>query len=262
MSPVSCWDNDVLILSFKTAGFTPGYYYLVISDDQGAVLYSGILTLTTSWLSPSEEPAGPPSNTNPGIPGVTPSPIPPAPNWINPYSDMSDTDWFFEYVRYVTEKGLMKGTSEGKFSPDVTMTRAMLVTVLYRLEGEPEVSGDIPFPDVKAGEWYSDAILWASQNSIVEGYNNGTFGLNDPVTREQAVTILYRYAEFKEKDISASDDLSRFTDRNDISYWAIDALRWAVAEEIIQGRTPTTIVPKGTSTRAEVATIIMWYAEG
>ena len=243
----------------NAAGVTPGYNYLVISDDQDKVLYSNILLITASWLAGKDSKPSTAISSGTWVPSMN---QPPAQSWTNPYSDMFDTDWFFEYVRYVTEKGLMKGTSDGKFSPDVTMTRAMLVTVLYRLEDKPEVSGDIPFPDVKAGEWYSDAILWASQNSIVDGYNNGTFGLNDPVTREQAVTILYRYAEFKEKDVSVLGNLLRFTDRNDISDWARDALRWAVAEEIIQGRTPTTIVPQGTSTRAELAAIIMRYAEG
>ena len=181
--------------------------------------------------------------------------------WSNPYADVANTAWFFEAVRFVTERGLMKGTSADKFSPDVFMSRAMLVTVLYRLEGEPSVSGDISFSDVESGEWYSDAILWASQNEIVKGYNNDTFGLNDPVTREQVVTILYRYAKAKGLDVSASADMSIFTDAASVSDWALDAIKWAVSVGIIQGRTATTIVPRETSTRAEVATIFKRYIE-
>ena len=146
----------------------------------------------------------------------------------------------YEAVRFVTESGLMNGIGNDKFSPGITMSRAMLVTVLYRLEGEPAVTGDISFSDVTSGQWYSDAILWASQNNIVGGYGNGTFGLNDPVTREQAVTILYRYAKSKGLDISASVDLSGYTDMGDISDWALDAMKWAVAEGII-GVTGTAI---------------------
>ena len=177
------------------------------------------------------------------------------------YSDVSTSDWFNEAVRFATERGLMTGTGSGQFSPNGVMTRAMLVTVLYRLEGSPSVTGDIPFSDVGGGDWYSDAILWASENGVVEGYNDGRFGLNDPVTREQAVTILYRYAMAKGLDVSASADLSAFSDMSQISDWAKDAMSWAVAEGIIQGRTATTIEPAGISTRAEVATILMRYIE-
>jgi len=179
---------------------------------------------------------------------------------ILPFTDVESTDWFYEAVRFVAENGLMNGTSVDKFSPNTAMSRAMLVTVLYRLEGELPVSGSIPFADVKAGEWYSDAILWANNNNIVIGYSSVIFGRNDPITREQTVTILYRYAKLKGLDVSASVDLSGYTDMKDISGWALDAMKWAVAERIVQGRTNTTIVPQGTSTRAEVAMILQRYS--
>ena len=176
--------------------------------------------------------------------------------WPNSYADVNAADWFYDAVRFVTETGLMNGTDNNRFSPNDITNRAMLVTVLYRLEGEPDVSGSIPFSDVNSDQWYSNAILWASQNDIVNGYSNGAYGLNDPITREQAVTILYRYAEFKGLDVSASIDLSGYSDLESISDWAMDAMKWAVAEGIVQGRTTTTIAPEGTSTRAEVATIL------
>ena len=144
------------------------------------------------------------------------------------FSDVTVNDWFYEAVRYVTENGLMNGTATGVFSPNLAVTRAMLVIVLYRREGQPDISGDIPFSDVNNSEWYSDAILRASQNDTVLGYGNGTFGPDDLVTREQAVTILYRYTKAKGLDVSESADLSAYSDTGDISDWAMDAMRWAV----------------------------------
>jgi len=147
------------------------------------------------------------------------------------------------------------------FSPNTSMSRAMLVTVLYRKEDRPAVNGGFPFPDVTNGHWYSNAVLWVGKNGIVNGYPDGTFGLDDPITREQTVVILYRYARSKGQNVNAAASLSTFTDIDDISDWALIAVRWAVAVGIIQGRTATTIAPKGTSTRAEVAAIIRRYIE-
>jgi len=188
--------------------------------------------------------------------------IPLTEDWDNLFDDVVETDWFYEAVQFVAEGGLMEGTDDRKFSPNVIMSRAMLVTVLYRLDGKPDANGEIPFSDVKSGEWYSNAILWANANEIVIGYNNDTFGLNDPVTREQAVTILYRYAKSKDIEVSSSTDLSQYTDVEDISDWALVAMKWAVAEGIIQGRTLTTTAPQGTSTRAELAMIFKRFISG
>jgi len=181
--------------------------------------------------------------------------------WDNPFNDVTDTDWFYDAVRALTEKGLMEGTSPGRLNPNITLTRGMIVTMLYRLEEKPEVEGDNPFPDVADGLWYSDAILWASENEIVFGYNNGTFGPDDPVTREQAVTILHRYAEAKELDVTEKDDLSKFVDKDEVSDWALEAMQWAVAVGIIQGRPGNKIAPQGTATRAEIAAIFTRYLE-
>lgn len=177
------------------------------------------------------------------------------------YDDVSLSDWFYDAVAYVTEYGLMNGTGETTFAPNSNMTRAMLVTVLYRLEGEPSVTASNPFTDVAAGQWYTDAILWASGNKIVEGYGSGLFGTNDNVTREQMAAILYRYAASKSYDVSKTTNLSVYTDAASISDWAKTAMQWANAQGLITGRTTTTLVPTGTATRAEVASILMRFVK-
>ena len=191
-------------------------------------------------------------------PGSTPSP-----SWVNPYIDVLDTDWFYDAVRFVSENGLMQGIGGGIFSPDVTLTRAMLVTVLWRLEGAPAASSMYAgFTDVEQGSWYEDAVGWAAYYKIVVGYLDGSFQPETPVTREEAVVILFRYAASKSLDVGASTDLSRYTDINEISAWAMDAMRWAIASGIVQGRTETTAAPQGTCTRAEIATIFKRYING
>jgi len=222
--------------------------------------------VTITGLSPP--PVSPPSGSNPGGGASNPPPaetIPDGPPPMGsqlPYGDVVATDWFYDAVKFVTESGLMGGVSDNSFAPGTTMSRAMLVTVLYRLEGKPDVSGKLTFLDVKTGQWYSDAIQWANENGIVYGYSNEIFGLNDSVTREQAVSILYRYTKTRGLDVSAPADLSGYADSDDISSWALDAMEWAAAAGIVQGRTATTIAPQGTSTRAEVATVFMRYIEG
>ena len=232
----------------------------VISSGDVSDTAEFLLTVLARPYTSSYTPTPPPT-TSPGATILEDTQTPLTGIWNNPYSDVADTDWFFDAVRFLTEIGLSNGTAADKFSPNAAMTRAMIVTLLYRLEGEPTVSGSIPFADVNSGQWYSNAILWASRNDIVNGYSNGTFGINDPVTREQAVTILYRYAKFKDLDVSATADLSGYTDMDDISDWALDAMKWAVSVGIVQGRTAATIEPQGTSTRAEVAAILKRYVE-
>ena len=229
------------------------FFDLTVLEESSGNIHSPVITGSGSPQKPEENTESDPD----------PDPdVPLAESWDNPYDDVVDTDWFYAAVQFVTENGLMNGTSDVKFSPNVIISRAMLVTVLHRLDGKPAVSGDIPFLDVKIGEWYSDAILWASENEIVFGYDSVTFGLNNPVTREQAVAIIHRYAKSKDLDVSQSADLTLYTDADDISDWALDAMKWAIAAEIIQGRTPTTIAPQGTSTRAEIAMVFKRFIEG
>lgn len=175
---------------------------------------------------------------------------------VLPFTDVSTYDWFYEYVKYVYDNGIMDGIDVGVFGPGITTTRAMLVTMLYRVAGEPYVSGTNDFADVAANTWYTDAVTWASKNGIVTGVDVGVFNPNGAITREQLATILYRYAEYVGEDVSARASLSRFTDTGSISAYARDAVSWAVAEGILDGRTATELAPTGECTRAEVATMI------
>ncbi len=136
---------------------------------------------------------------------------------VSPFGDVQSTDWYYDEVQYVYENGLMSGTSATTFSPDTTTTRGMIVTILHRLEGTPAVSTSGTFADVTAGRYYTDAVEWASANGIVGGYGNGRFGPNDPITREQMAAILYRYAAYKEYDVSGAADLSGYSDASSIS---------------------------------------------
>ena len=181
--------------------------------------------------------------------------------WQNPFTDVKEDNWFYDAVKYAVQNELFNGTSATTFSPNTDMTRAMLVTVLYRLEGMPAVSGANTFTDVKDGQWYTDAVIWASSNGIVGGYGNDLFGTDDPITREQMATMLLRYAEYKNYDTAKANDLAGFTDSGSIASYALDAMKWANAEGLIRGRTSTTLAPAGTATRAEVATILMRFAE-
>ena len=180
-----------------------------------------------------------------------------------PFVDVSDWDWYSGGIRYVYENGLMNGTSSWYFRPNANTTRAMVATVLYRLEGSPRVSGGSGFADVKSGSWYDDAVTWASRYGIIKGYGDDTFGPNDSVTREQMAAMLYRYADYCRCDMTAGRtiDLSQYRDHGDVSTYAIPALRWAIGEEIITGRTGRFLAPDGTASRAEVAVMVARFAE-
>ena len=180
---------------------------------------------------------------------------------VMPFTDVKEGDWYYEAIKYVFDKSLMNGVSGTLFAPNSNLTRAMLVTILYRLEGSPVVTTSASFTDVPSGQWYSDAIAWAETNDIVNGYGNGRFGTNDNITREQFAVIMYNYAVKKGHDISAAADLSAYTDADSISSWALGAMKWANTEGLIMGRTATTLAPRGTATRAEAATILMRFVE-
>lgn len=178
-----------------------------------------------------------------------------------PFLDVSPEAWYKNAVGYVFENGLMSGTSSTTFSPDITTSRGMIVTTLYRLEQSPSVSESSDFSDVEDGQWYSDAIVWASANDIVSGYGNDMFGPDDPVTREQMATILYRYAQFKGYPTTSSADLSKYTDLELLSTWAQEPMKWANVFGIITGTTATTLNPQGNATRAEMAAMLMRFCE-
>ena len=179
-----------------------------------------------------------------------------------PFLDVNEGDWFYDAVAYAYENGLMDGVGGNRFAPNSATTRAQLVTILYRMEGQPVVSGDLPFTDVEAGTWYTNAVGWAAQNGIVNGVGDDTFAPGNDLTREQLVTILYRYAESKGYDVSASADLAGYPDGEEIQAYAREAMAWAVAENIIQGMEDDTLKPAGNASRAQIATIFMRFCEG
>ena len=181
--------------------------------------------------------------------------------WTDSFTDVGESDWFYEAVKYACENGLMNGIGDETFAPNSNLTRAMLVTILYRYEGEPDVNDGTVFADVPENEWYTDAIAWASANGIVNGYGDGLFGTNDDITREQLATILYNFAKFKRLDVSKTIDLETFEDGVEVSTWAADAMAWAVAEGLINGRSATELAANGTATRAEAATLLMRFIE-
>ena len=179
-----------------------------------------------------------------------------------PFPDVTEGDWFYDAVRYAYETGLMDGVGDSLFAPNSDTTRAQLVTILYRLEGEPEVSGTSGFTDVAADTWYTDAVAWAAANGIVNGVSETEFAPGKDITREQLATILFRYAEAKGYDVSARADLSAYPDADQIQSYAAESVAWAVAEGLIQGFEDNTLRPAGNATRAQIATILMRFCEG
>ena len=179
-----------------------------------------------------------------------------------PFHDVTEGDWFYDAVRCAYENSLMDGVGDNLFAPNSQTTRAQLVTILYRLEGEPEVSGTSGFTDVEAGTWYTDAVAWAAANGIVNGVSETEFAPGKDITREQLATILFRYAEAKGYDVSARADLSAYPDADQIQSYATESVAWAVAEGLIQGFEDNTLRPAGNATRAQIATILMRFCEG
>ncbi len=171
-----------------------------------------------------------------------------------PFTDVKATDWFYDAVKYVYQEDLMNGTGDAVFSPNGTTTRGMIVTILHRIEGLPLASG-LEFSDVTDNQYYTDAVKWASENGIVGGYGNGKFGPNDAITRQQLATILFRYADFSGKNTILRESLGTFKDAGRVADYAVDAMQWAVAEDLIKG-SDGYLSPNGFATRAQVATIL------
>ena len=179
------------------------------------------------------------------------------------FTDVSGEDWFYGYVVQAVEKKLFGGVGEDRFDPSGTMSRAMFVTVVGRMAGVDTslYSGNGGYSDVTAGSWYAPYVVWASENKVAQGYGGGKFGPNDAVTREQMAVILYRYAQYKGYDTSASNSLNGYTDVGGVSSWALTAMQWANAEGLINGTSSTTLSPTSGATRAEVAQILMRFCE-
>ena len=199
-------------------------------------------------------------------PDTTPSPEPtPAPDAEDncpseKFVDVDQSQWYHEGIDYALTNGLMSGMDDTTFEPDSTTTRAMIVAVLYRLDGSPEVAM-ANFTDVPENAWYANAVAWGEANGVVSGYDEETFGPEDSITREQMAAILYRYAQYEGIDVSAQADLSVYSDAGSVSDWANTSLSWANAEGLISGMSDTELAPTGTATRAQVAAILMRYCE-
>ena len=186
---------------------------------------------------------------------------PEEPEVTTAYADVAASDWYYDAVTYVTENGLMNGVGDDSFAPTTNITRGMMVTILYRLDGSPAVSASSTFADVAADAYYSDAVAWASANGIVNGTSDTTFDPTANITREQLAAMLYRYAQFKGYDVSASEALTGYTDADSVSDYAVSAMQWAVGAGLVNGRTATTIAPQGTASRAEAAAMLMRFVE-
>ncbi len=179
-----------------------------------------------------------------------------------PFNDVKNSDWFYKAVKYVYENNIIKGYNTTTFAPNDKVTRGMLVTILYRMEGEPKISGNSKFPDVQdSKQYYYKAVKWATDNKIVSGYNTGKFGPNDNITREQLAVILNKYARYKKKDVSPTNNLSEFKDGNKVSSYAVSQMKWAVGAGVITGNDDRTLKPQGTATRAEVSAMLEKYCK-
>ncbi len=179
---------------------------------------------------------------------------------VLPFDDATEANWYYDAVRYVYEKGLMSGTSDNVFAPHSSTSRAMIVTILYRMEGEPEAAASA-FSDVSPDAYYAAAVAWAAENGIVSGYSETQFGPNDNITREQLAVILYNFAAFKGLDVTGRAELESFSDAAQVSEFAVEALRWAVDAGLMSGVDNVTLAAGGTATRAQVASLLMRFCE-
>lgn len=179
-----------------------------------------------------------------------------------PFVDVTEDKWYYDAVAYVYQQGIMVGMSETTFEPNTTVNRAQVVQMLYNLEGQPQVSGDSGFSDIWDGQWYAKAVAWASANDVVAGYEDGTFRPTRAVTREEFAQILYNYAKCKGYGLSASADLGKFPDSGQVSSWAETALGWANGNRLINGHDDGRLDPKGSTIRAQAASILMNFDKG
>ncbi len=191
------------------------------------------------------------------------APPPPTPSYPEPeasftFSDVAETDWFYEPVRFVVDQNLFEGTSATHFSPNIPMTRAMLVTVLYRMAGSPETSGTrLSFSDVLPDAWYRDSVLWATETALVTGYSSETFAPDDPLTREQLAVILYRLLQQEGEGFTADWIFYLdYPDAKEVSDWAYEAMCWFTMQGLITGHADGSLSPLGEATRAELATLL------
>ncbi len=195
------------------------------------------------------------------IPVVGAIVVEPGKEWENNFIDVTEGKWYYEAVQYVAENGLMNGVDGTRFAPNVALTRGMLATIIYRYAGSPKTTQTNPFRDVPSGMWFTDAIIWANEKGIVEGFGDGLFGPNEHVTREQVATMMMRLAKYMGLDTSDTNNLAGYSDSAETSNWALASVKWANASGLLTGRTDTTLVPSGDMKRSEVATFFMRFIE-
>ena len=180
---------------------------------------------------------------------------------VNPFTDVSEKDWFYNDAMFVYKNGLMLGTSKTLFSPHGTVTRGMMATILWRMEGSLAPKDENSFTDVEAGMWYADAITWTTANGIFAGYSKDKFGPDDPVTREQLTAIFYRYADYKGYKLTITGNLDKFEDADKITDYAKTVMQWAVGNGLIKGKSENLLDPQGTATRAEISAMLHRFVE-
>ena len=181
-------------------------------------------------------------------------------NEKNPFTDVKESDWFYDDVIWARENEVMTGLTEDTFAPNDTLTRAQVASIIYRIMGSPVVDYKSNFHDVAKGTWYSDAVGWASKNRIIAGYEDGNFGAYDPVTREQFATMMFRFGQYLALDMSGkTESLNGFSDAYKVSAYALEATQWAVGYGLISGKTVTELCPLGNTTRAECAAIVQRF---
>ena len=180
---------------------------------------------------------------------------------VNPFTDVSEKDWFYNDAMFVYKNGLMLGTSKTLFGPHGTVTRGMMATILWRMEGSLAPKGENSFTDVEAGRWYADAITWAAENGIFAGYSMDKFGPDDPITREQLTAIFYRYADYKGYKLTVTENLDKFEDADKITDYAKMVMQWAVGNGLIKGKSENLLDPQGTATRAEISAMLHRFVE-
>ena len=190
------------------------------------------------------------------------TPVAPVPGVSGlPFTDVTEADWFFDSVKYVYEKSLMNGLTATTFEPGKPTSRAMIVTILYRLDGSPLVIKEHGFSDVKPGSWYEDSVAWAAANGIVTGYSATEFGPSNNITREQMAAIMYRYATYRNYDVSKKGDLTQFSDISTLSSYAAESMSWAVGTGIVSGKGSGKLAPRTGATRAEAAAMLKRFCE-
>ena len=246
-TPLTVGANTITVTVTAEDGVTTKSYTIIVTRaDSGSSGSSGSSSTGGSGTIPSGDVPLSPITSTSGF----------------PFTDVNSGDWFYNDVYYAWESGLMNGTAENLFSPNTTLTRGMVVTVLYRHEAEPSVENlNNPFPDVAAGQWYFNAVKWAADKKIILGYSNGNFGPNDDVTREQLAAILYRYADFTEEDLPGKRAYPGFMDDGSISEYAKEAVAALYMAEVINGKPNNLFDPKGNATRAEFAAMIHRFLE-